>query len=306
VKISTVTAPDGVVLFVYSWLPKEIPRAAVQIVHGMAEHAGRYDEVARALNTAGYAVYAHDQRGHGQTALTPQDLGSFDRPGIWRAFLDDLALVQHRVAKDFPGSPQFLLGHSMGSFLAQHFAAENDGAYAGLILSGTYLEPRVRARAGALAARLERLRLGPRGRSQLIRALTFDAYARQFTPARTNFDWLSRDPAEVDKYAADSRCGFDLSVQLWIELLDTLASGLPLPASGLPVCLLIGERDPVCAPDFGATRLVDKFHRAGIHRVAQCVYPEGRHELFHETNRGEVAADLLSWLDQFAPHHPPG
>jgi alpha-beta hydrolase superfamily lysophospholipase len=296
----TLTAPDGVPLAVYSWLPVDKPRAVVQIVHGMAEHAARYEELAQALNEAGYAVYAHDQRGHGRTASSVDDLGRF-APGVWRAFLGDVGLIRRRIADDLPGLPLFLLGHSMGAFLAQQSAAENEGRYAGLVLSGTYCEPPLRARAGAWLARLERRRLGPRGRSRLIRALTFDAYARRFRPALSDFAWLSRHPAEVDKYESDPACGFEPSVQLWVELLGQLAAGLPLPAPRLPVCLLIGERDPVGAADPGATRLVDDFHRAGLDRVAHCVYPEARHELFHETNRAEVTDDLIAWLSQVAP-----
>ncbi len=300
-EIQTLTAPDGVPLRLYRWLPKTPARAAVQIVHGMAEHAARYDELAQALNAAGHIVYAHDQRGHGQTATSPKELGSFGAPGVWRQMLSDVALVRDRIADDFPNVPLFLLGHSMGSFLAQQSAAESEGAYAGLVLSGTYREPRARARGGAIVARLERGRLGCGGRSRLVHALTLGSYARQFAPARTSFDWLSRDPVEVDKYAADPCCGFQPSVQLWVELLDALAAGLPMPAGQMPVCLLVGECDPVAAADPGATHLVDDLHRAGVDRVAQCVYPEARHELFHETNRAEVTGDLIAWLDQFVP-----
>lgn len=300
-KSLKLTATDGVTLSAYAWPPEEAPRAVVQIVHGMAEHAARYDELARALNAAGYAVYSHDQRGHGQTGANADELGSFGPPGVWRAFLEDVAQVRRRIAEDFPGVPCFLLGHSMGSFLAQQAAAENDGAYVGLILSGTYREPRLRAWGGRLVARLERWRLGPRGRSRFIRALTFSAYARRFAPTRSEFDWLSRDPAEVDKYIADPWCGFEPSVQLWMELLDRLAAGVPIPASPMPVCLLSGERDPVAAADAGASRLAEDFRRAANHRVSQCVYPDARHELFHETNRAEVARDLIAWLEQFAP-----
>ncbi len=298
-KIGTLTASDGVPLSFYSWLPEGGPRAAVQIVHGMAEHAARYDELARALNQAGYVVYAHDQRGHGRTAASVDDLGRF-APGVWRTFLDDIGLIRRRMADDFPRVPIFLLGHSMGAFLAQRAAAENAECYEGLILSGTYREPQFRARAGEWVARFERGRLGPRGRSLLIRALTFDAYARRFRPARSNFDWLSRDPAEVGQYESDPACGFEPSVQLWIELLGQLAAGLPMPTPQMPVCLLIGECDPVGAADPGATRLVDDFHRAGVDRVAQCVYPGARHELFHETNRAEVICDLIAWLNPLA------
>jgi len=288
-------ASDGLPLFVRGWLPDGPPRAAVQIVHGLAEHAGRYEALASALNAAGFAVYAHDQRGHGQTAPGPDDLGYFGDDVVWRAVVDDLGVVQRCLADDLPGLPIILLGHSMGAFVAQQFAAERGGTLRGLALAGTYRENRWLARAGSCLARLERIRLGPRGHSRILRARTFDAFNRRFAPNRTHADWLSREMEEVDRYVTDPHCGFPASIQVWIELLDALASGLPLPS--LPVCVLVGERDPVCAPDPGAKKLVRLLHEAGS-RVTHHVYPGARHELFHETNRDEVVRDLLAWMSE--------
>jgi alpha-beta hydrolase superfamily lysophospholipase len=280
------------------WKTEAVPRAVVQIAHGMSEHAARYDRLAQALTAEGYAVYANDHRGHGQTAPTPEDLGYFGDAAGWRACVDDLVVVQRRIGADYPGVPVVLLGHSMGAFLAQQCAGEHGDALAGLVLSGSYRESPLLARCGALIARIERLRLGPRGHSPLINALTFGAFNRRFAPTRTTFDWLSRDGAEVDRYLADPHCGFPPSVQMWIEVLDALAAGLPSPPPRLPVCIMVGEFDPVCGVDATALKLVASFRDAGVDRIAQCVYPDARHELFHETNREEVVRDLISWLDQ--------
>ncbi len=275
-----------------------MPRAVVQIAHGMSEHAGRYDGLARALNDAGYTVYANEHRGHGQTAPTADDLGYPGDHASWRTLVDDLGVVQRQIVADYPGVPIVLLGHSMGAFLAQQFAGEHGETLAGLVLSGTYRESRLLARGGGLLARLERLRLGRRGHSRLINALTFGAFNRRFAPTRTAFDWLSRNETEVDRYVADPRCGFRPSIQLWIEVLDALAAGLPTPPARLPVCLMIGERDPVGAADPAGLKLVASFIDAGVDRLSHCVYPEARHELFHETNREEVVRDLIDWLGQ--------
>jgi alpha-beta hydrolase superfamily lysophospholipase len=338
----TLTAADGVPLFVYQWLPgsvaseaggslrsptegdrgssldlkgsgfadtlslppsvgdRRLPalratelRGVVQIVHGMSEHAGRYAELARALNEAGFAVYAHDQRGHGQTG---PELGHLGEGIGWATLLDDIGVVLKKVVEDFPGVPVVLLGHSMGSFLARQFAGENGQRLRGLVLSGAYEESRLMAWGGGLLARVERMRLGGRGHSALIRGLTFDAFNKKFAPNRTRFDWLSRDPAEVDKYSADPLCGFEASVQLWIELLNALAEGLPVPPADLPVCLLMGERDPVCGPDPGGKKLAALFRARGVKRLKHHVYPEARHEVFREENRDEVVANLVKWL----------
>jgi len=294
---STLPGSDGTPLHLLQWKTGSTPRAVVQVAHGMSEHAGRYDGLAQALNEAGYAVYANDHRGHGQTVTMPEDLGYPGDNAGWRTLVDDLGIVQRRIAADYPGVPIVLLGHSMGAFLAQQFAGEQ-GTLAGLVLSGTYRESPLLARGGALLARLERLRLGRRGRSALINALTFGAFNRRFAPTCTAFDWLSRDEAEIDLYIADPRCGFRPSVQLWIEVLDALAVGLPTPQARLPVCVMVGERDPVCGADLAGLKLMASFIDAGVDRLSQCIYPDARHELFHETNRDEVVSDLISWLDQ--------
>ena len=292
-KTFTLPAADGLPLFVYQWLPPGPPRAIVQIVHGMAEHAGRYDALAQALMAAEYAVYAHDLRGHGK--MSPH-LGIFG-PAGWRGCLSDIGVVNERIIADFPELPVVLFGHSMGSFQAQHFAADHEGTLAGLVLSGTYRESRWLARAGALLAGLERMRLGKDGRSPLLHALTIGAFNRKFAPNRTSADWLSRDPAAVDLYLADPCCGFRASIGMWEAVLNALADGLPLPPATLPVLVMVGEVDPVCGPDPGARKLVDLFRRqsADTH-VTHKVYRGARHELFHETNRAEVTRDLIAWL----------
>jgi alpha-beta hydrolase superfamily lysophospholipase len=164
---STFTLPpvESVALFAYRWLPHTMPRAVVQIAHGLAEHAGRYRRLAEALTGAGYAVYAHDHRGHGRTAPTSDDFGHFADHDGWNKCVDDLWQLNHRIAADHPGLPIVLLGHSMGSFMAQQFIAEHGDALAGVVLCGSGGRPPLLLRAVALVARIERLRLGGRGRS---------------------------------------------------------------------------------------------------------------------------------------------
>ncbi len=293
---------DGVNLHVYRWEPVPPTKAVVQIVHGLAEHAGRYAELAVALNAAGYAVYANDHRGHGHTALAPADLGFFSEKGGWRKCLDDLLLVRRRIEADHPDLPVIMLGHSMGSFLAQQFMSEQGATLAGVVLSASDGKPSLLAMAGRLVARMERLRLGGRGRSALIHALGFGAFNKAFGPARTPADWLSRDQGEVDRYLADPLCGFVATVQLWIDLLDALGdiaspARLAAVSRGLPIHLIAGTRDAVSANAKGVERLVAIYRQAGLERVTSRFYPDARHELFHEINRREVMRDLIAWLD---------
>ncbi len=291
-------ADDGAALFLRRWTPERAPRAVVQIAHGLAEHSGRYARLAGALVAEGYAVYAHDHRGHGHTA-PPGDLGFFaDRAG-WGKCVGDIASLTRRIKMEHAGLPVALLGHSMGSFMAQDYVARHGDMLSALVLSGSNGAPPAIAAAGRLIARVERLRLGPRGRSPLLKKLMFGDFNKPFKPARTDFDWLSRDAAEVDKYIADPLCGFDFSTQLAIDLLDALGELLGperlacIPRS-LPVYVFSGARDPVGANIAG---LIETLRAAGLN-VSSRLYPEGRHEMLNETNRAEVTADLIAFLDR--------
>jgi alpha-beta hydrolase superfamily lysophospholipase len=290
--------PDGARLRVRRWPPSAAPRAVVQISHGMAEHSARYHRFAGALNHAGFAVIAHDHRGHGETARTAAVLGFFaDRVG-WRKVVDDLEAVRAVGRNAWPGVPVFLFGHSMGSFVAQDFIAGGDGL-AGVILSGS--NGTVPPLAGRLAARFERFRLGGRGRSTFLNARAFGAFNSRIPAPRTAFDWLSRDPAEVDAYIADPLCGFVPTAGLWVDLLEALTrlgsdehkAGIP---KDLPILCIAGRADPVSAGGRGLEPLMEGYRRAGIAKVESRLYDGARHELLNETNRDAVTADIIAWM----------
>lgn len=300
---------DGTELFVRRWLPDEPAKAAVQIAHGLAEHGARYARLAAALNERGYAVYANDHRGHGKTAKTPEELGLFAAHDGWRKCLDDLWLLHQRIVADHPGLPMILLGHSMGSTMARQFIMEHGDALAGAVLSGPSGQPTAMATLGHAITRVERFRVGPHGHSRIISDLTFDGFNKAFAPARTAFDWLSRDPAEVDKYVADPLCGFPASVQLWAEMLDawkrvsSRASCRRVPGN-LPLYVIAGQHDPVSGAARQIEPMIAAYRSAGLQQIESRVYPEARHELFNETNRDEVTRDLIAWLDRVTSRSP--
>lgn len=293
-------------LAVYTWSPEVRPRAVIQIVHGMCEHVGRYGGLATQLAVAGFAVVAHDQRGHGHTVAGPQDLGFIAERGGWRLLVDDVKTVQAYGRTLWPDTPVILLGHSMGSFVAQQFIAEQGRSLIGAALSGSSGRPSALAKAGVWLAKLERWRIGPRGRSALLTKLGFGRMNGEIVAPRSDFDWLSRDRAIVDAYVADPLCGFPVATQFWIDLLEALdAIAGPAVIAGvpkaLPVCLLSGEADPVGEFGQGVRRLAAAYSAAGLTRVTLRLYPGARHEVFNETNRAEVVADLLAWCDTVAP-----
>lgn len=307
VTVFAVDAFDGHRIHVRRWDPAGSPRAIVLIAHGMAEHGDRYAPLGEYLTERGIVVYAMDHRGHGKSARHADDLGHYadatnDIDG-WSRVVDDVSRVILHARGNHPGIPLVLLGHSMGSFIAQAATIAHGNTIDALALSGSNYDPPLLYRAARLIARLEKFRQGPRGRSALLEFLSFGAFNKPFRPARTNYDWLSRDPAEVDKYVADVLCGFRVTNQLWVDLLGGLVfistpANLARIPSRLPVYLLGGDRDPVGKSGKGLPRLAEKLRAAGLGSVTLKLYPEGRHEMFNETNRAEVFADLAAWLDE--------
>lgn len=293
---------DGVELFVRRWEPASPPKAVVQIAHGMAEHSARYAWTAEQLVAAGYAVYAHDHRGHGKTAHAPGDLGYFADHNGWLRVVDDLYSLRRRIEQDHPELPVFLFGHSMGSLMTQQYLFSHGDSIAGAVMSGTTGGALLGAIGGIGAALLERLRLGSRGRSAMLQKLTFGRYNQRFEPTRTGYDWLSRDAAEVDKYVADPLCGFDMTVQGWLDVFSGVlkvgrADNIQRVPAALPMYLFSGELDPVGGQTRDVRWLIDAYRKAGLRDVAYRFYPGGRHEMLNEVNRDEVVRDLVAWLD---------
>lgn len=299
------TASDGASLHVNRWSGDAQPRAVVMVAHGMAEHGGRYARLGQALVAAGLELYVHDQRGHGRTAQHGI-LGLYAEHDGWSKVIGDLASLNHHIRQQHPQAPIFLLGHSMGSYIGQAYLMQHSCSLQGAILSGSNYQPVSLYRSGALVARLERWRQGANGRSALIEFLSFGSFNKAFKPNRTAFDWLSRDPDEVDKYVNDPLCGFRCTNQLWLDLLGGLQNITPVKHLAqidpdLPLLVVGGARDPVS----DGRRLDDlarALREAGIKDVQLKIYPDARHELLNETNRDEVTAHLLDWLEHALAH----
>jgi len=293
---------DGVPLFVYRWRPDSRPRGIVHIAHGLGEHAGRYTRTAEALANCGYIVYANDQRGHGRTAPNRDELGFFAYKDGWNRAVSDLRLLVEMETQENPRVPAVLVGHSMGSFMAQQFFSQHGRMLAGGVLSGSNGPPDSKVHCLRVLARLERLRLGQRGRSRFLHWLSLRIANRQFRPVRTNFDWLSSDPAEVDLFNNDPLCGFVGTTQLWNDLLVGVTAvarreNVGRIPSNLPLYIFAGTRDPVSRNCRGLERLIARYRSLGLTNVQYKFYPEGRHEMLNEVQRQEVVDDLIAWLD---------
>ncbi len=299
---------DGVTLHGMRW-DTEQPVALVYLVHGLAEHVARYDRFALALNEAGFMVAGHDQRGHGRTAREGGVLGHFgDRDG-WSALVGDAAAGVTAWRAERPDLPLILFGHSMGSFVVQQALWSWPERFDAAVLSGSNGPPPPLAALGRLVARIEKLRLGAAGRSKLIHALGFDGMNKTFQPARTEMDWLSRDPAMVDQYVNDPECGFIATTASWIALLDALPSLAAAPnlrriPVTMPVHLAAGRRDPVGDFGKGVQRLHDLYGKAGLTDLTMKLYDDARHEILNETNRDAVTADLIARMLQMTGVRP--
>ncbi len=291
---------DGTELATYTWAPEGEPTALLQIVHGMAEHAARYDHVARAFTAEGFLVSAHDHRGHGLSVPTGEAPGHIGDEDGWQKLVGDLHERAQALQAEHPGLPRAIFAHSMGGYVAQTLLGQNPDDADAWAISGNGGKPPFIAAIGRLVARAERLRLGKRGVSALIRKLTFEDFNGPFE-GRTAFDWLSRDPAAVDAYAADPLCGFDVSIETWIQLLDVIPS-LTKPAHlasiprEKPIYVVAGSDDTSIGRAQGARNLVEAYRGDGLKDVTLQLWPGGRHEVVNETNRDEVIADLVAWV----------
>ncbi|MGG6312273.1 lysophospholipase [Paenibacillus macerans] len=294
-------------VFAYRWSgadPEVPPRGILQIAHGMAETAERYERLARALTARGFIVYANDHRGHGQTAGSPEELGWPGKNGF-TGMAEDMIRLAGIIRRELPELPLFLFGHSMGSFLTQKIMYRAPEPYAGFVLSGTN-GPRPLLGLGRSLARLQALLQGDSHRSLLLNALTFGSFNKSFLPARTPFDWLSRDEHEVDQYIRDPHCGFLCSAGFFYGFFGLLQEihqpeRMQYIRKDKPVYIFGGDLDPVGLNGAGVRRLAELYARLNLRDVEVKLYPEGRHEMLNEINRDEVMADICDWLERHLP-----
>ena len=266
---------QGVTIHYYVWKAAK-PRAVVQIVHGVGEYATRYEHVAQALTAAGYTVYASDLRGHGQTGIGQygSDLSKLGRlgPGGVKAMIAGIRQLSGIAHEEHPNLPLVFLGHSLGSLLGQRMLNDDASPYAAAVLSGTAYRTLLHMNGGDLAK-------------------------RHRTPGGTGTEWLSRDPDVWTRFAADPLT-FDAKVAKLFGVREALGLlGRPTRLNrDLPILILIGDEDPLGGPR-SVELLARAYRRTGVSDVEVKIYEGGRHEMFNETNRDEVLADLVAWLD---------
>ena len=282
------------------WIPDGEVKGVIQIIHGMAEHIGRYEHVAKFFTDRGFVVTGDDHLGHGQTAVSSNGVfGYFCKQDPATVVVRDVHRLKKLTEKDYPGVPYFIWGHSMGSFILRNYMFKYGSGIKGAIVCGTGSQPKAVVKFGLFLSNLQALFLGDKHIATMINAIAFGD-PKKAEPGHVN-DWLCTDPEEVKKYDADPWCGNTFTVNGFktlftlIDRLNTKANVLKMPKD-LPVFIISGSEDTVgdCGP--GVKKVKDEYDSIGMKDVTMKLYEGYRHEIMNEPIREEVFNDILNWV----------
>lgn len=296
------TSSDGIDITYYKWNNvKEKVKGIVLILHGMAEHALRYDDFAKFLNANNYIVYACDHRGHGKTGENMQALGSFGQGG-WKRVVDDIYELSTIIKFEYKDLPLYLFGHSMGSLLARTALIEYGTKFDGVILSGTTNASNfINRNMGLLVCNIIVEVIGKDAKSNILDKLFFGSNNKDFKGENMKFAWLSRDDKKVLEYQEDRLCGFICTSSFYLELIKGVKGvvgknslrDIPI---GMPMFILSGEKDPASNSCKDVLKLYKGLKSVGIEKIDLKIYQDGRHEMLNEINRSEVYNDIEKWI----------
>lgn len=285
------------------WTPDGAPVGVYQIAHGVAEYALRYEPFAEFLCSKGFVVAANDHIGHGLSVAEGAAPLYFGEKDGWTHVVDDMRALCSMTREKYPSLPYFLMGHSMGSFLARTFLIRYPGAVDAAIIMGTGQQPAFMVAGGRLAATLIGRKHGFDRYNATVDKLAFGAYNKPFEPTRTRFDWLSANPDNVDRYIADPLCGGEATVGLFRDMLGGIGfickpSNVRKMDMDTPVLFVSGAMDPVGDLGVGVGKAYQSFVDAGVKDVTLQLYPGLRHEILNETENQKVYADIWAWVEK--------
>ena len=301
VKNMELPSNDGVhKLHVVVWQPDGEPKAVLQLSHGMIEFIERYEGLAQYLNEQDILVIGNDHLGHGHTAGRDEDLGYFCPEHMSETVVKDLHTVTEYAKKEYPGIPYFLLGHSMGSFMARRYLMTYGDELTGAILCGTGEQTSATLFAGKTVAGILGAFKGQRYRSEFIRKTSFKGYNDRFEK-RTENDWLTKDQSIVDWYNGHKFCTFGFTINGYKTLFEVLTyiqkqENYNKISKNLPVYMIAGEDDPVGNYGEGVKHIYQQYKDSGIKDISIKLYPNDRHEILNELDKETVYADVADWI----------
>jgi len=296
------TMSDGVPVAVHQWLPQNEPVAVLHIVHGMAEHALRYDGFAEEACKKGFAVFAADHRGHGKTVSDQNPMGYLADGDGFRRVVTDQKELNIEIKKRYPALPVIIIGHSFGSFITQEYIEQYGKTVSAVILIGSG-GPNASVRLASVLANINCLFKGRKSAANFMNTLVFGSYNSKIKNPKTRFDWLSRDENEVKKYIDDRLCGFICTAGFYQDFMRGLKrihkggalQGIPVV---LPIFIIAGSEDPVSNGGKTLKILHRLYEDIGIKDVALKLYDGARHELLNELNKEAVKTDIFEWIEK--------
>lgn len=283
-------------------VPDAEPRAIVQIIHGIAEYIGRYDEFMSFLADNGIIAVGTDHLGHGKSIESEEQTGFFAYDNGWDYVVRDEEVLRLAMHENYPELPIIVFGHSMGSFMTRTLLIRYPDAFNAAIISGTGNQGAVLVNGGLFMGNLVTGLWGAHHYSKFLNNLAFGSYNKIYENPKTEYDWLSRDEANVQKYIDDPLCGFIPSCSLFRDMMTgvkfiTNKKNLTAMNKDMPVYFMSGDMDPVGECGKGVQKAYNNFLEAGMKDVSIKLYPGGRHEMLNEINKDEVYADILAWLN---------
>ena len=283
-------------------VPDAEPRAIVQIIHGIAEYIERYDEFMSFLADNGIIAVGTDHLGHGKSIESEEQTGFFAYDNGWDYVVRDEEVLRLAMHENYPELPIIVFGHSMGSFMARTLLIRYPDAFNAAIISGTGNQGAALVNGGLIMGNLVTGLKGAHHYSKFLNNLAFGSYNKIYDNPKTEYDWLSRDEANVQKYIDDPLCGFIPSCSLFRDMMTgvkfiTNKKNLTAMNKDMPVYFMSGDMDPVGECGKGVQKAYNNFLEAGMKDVSIKLYPGGRHEMLNEINKDEVYTDILAWLD---------
>lgn len=278
------------------------PRAIVQIIHGIAEYIDRYDEFMSFLADNGIIAVGTDHLGHGKSIESEEQTGFFAYDNGWDYVVRDEEVLRLAMHENYPELPIIVFGHSMGSFMTRTLLIRYPDAFNAAIISGTGNQGSALVNGGLFMGNLVTGLKGAHHYSKFLNNLAFGSYNKIYENPKTEYDWLSRDEANVQKYIDDPLCGFIPSCSLFRDMMTgvkfiTNRKNLTAMNKDMPVYFMSGDKDPVGECGKGVQKAYNNFLEAGMKDVSIKLYPGGRHEMLNEINKDEVYTDILAWLN---------